>query len=82
MAPLLQTKNITKAYAEPVLKGVSFDLLAGEVHALVGENGAGKSTLCQIIAGIRSPDSGQMLFDGKAYVPLNRREAETNGIRT
>ncbi len=81
MAFLLQTEKLSKAYAEPVLREVDFTLSAGEVHALVGENGAGKSTLCQIIAGIRQPDSGRMLLEGNPYAPGTRKDAEASGIR-
>jgi ribose transport system ATP-binding protein len=81
LAPLLATRGLAKSYASPVLVDVNFDLHAGEIHALVGENGAGKSTLCNIVAGLRSPDQGQMWLDGVPYVPINKRAAEAAGIR-
>ena len=63
------------------LSDVDFELIAGEVHALVGENGAGKSTLTRIIAGLEKADSGQMEFDGKQYQPTGRADSEAHGIR-
>ena len=81
MSVLLETRGLGKSYAGPVLVGVNFDLRPGEIHALVGENGAGKSTLCNIVAGLRIPDSGEMWLDGVSYTPINKRAAEAAGIR-
>ena len=81
MNTLLQTRGLAKSYAAPVLSGVDFDLRAGEVHALVGENGADKSTLCNIVAGLRQADGGEMTLDSKPYRPADKKAAEHQGVR-
>lgn len=79
--PLLRLSDTTKSYAGVhALRAASFELRAGEVHALVGENGAGKSTLVKIITGAVQPDGGGMLLDGSPVGPLTPRGARELGI--
>ncbi len=78
---LLQLSAITKSFgAVRALKGVSFDLQAGEVHALLGENGAGKSTLIKIITGAHQPDGGDIELDGQKVPKLSPSIARKLGI--
>jgi ribose transport system ATP-binding protein len=77
----LTVTNIDKSYAGvQVLHSVSFTVPAGEVVGLIGENGAGKSTISSIIAGVVSPDQGQMTIDGASYTPANPAEAIAQGV--
>ena len=64
-ASVLEVRGIEKVYpGVRALSNVSFDVRAGEVHALMGENGAGKSTLIKIMSGVAQPDKGAILVDG------------------
>ena len=80
-ALLLRLDGIRKAFSGiPALKGVHFDLRAGEVHALAGENGAGKSTFIKIIGGAYSPDAGTIEILGHSHAALTPRQARELGI--
>jgi rhamnose transport system ATP-binding protein len=77
----LELSGITKAFAGVrALRGVSFDLRAGEVHALVGENGAGKSTLIKVITGAHQPDDGEIVVQGQPVETLDPVRARGLGI--
>jgi rhamnose transport system ATP-binding protein len=81
MKYLLQLSAVTKSFgAVRALKGVSFDLQAGEVHALLGENGAGKSTLIKIITGAHQPDGGAIEIQGGRVEKLSPATAHKLGI--
>ncbi len=63
---VIELRGITKSFpGVKALKGVSFDIRPGEVHALCGENGAGKSTLMKVLTGVHKRDDGQILFEGQ-----------------
>src|SRR5476651_2560835 len=80
-APLLQLSSVAKSFgAVRALKGVSFDLQAGEVHALLGENGAGKSTLIKIITGAHQPDGGEIAINGGRVEKLSPASTHKLGI--
>ena len=78
---LLRITNLCKSYSGVhALSGASFELCAGEVHALVGENGAGKSTLISIITGAVAADSGSIELDGKPIAHNSPSLAKSMGI--
>lgn len=79
--PLLELQGVTKAFPGVVaLDGIHFELLPGEVHALVGENGAGKSTLVKIVCGVYQPDAGTLHFGGQPVVVPSPRAAQDLGV--
>jgi ABC-type sugar transport system ATPase subunit len=76
-------RGIVKQFgATRALDGVDFDVLPGEVHALVGENGAGKSTLVRILGGVHQPDRGEIAVDGRPCRFSGPRDAIAAGIVT
>jgi inositol transport system ATP-binding protein len=78
---LLEVRNVSKGFPGVVaLDDVSLQLRCGTVHALIGENGAGKSTLMKIIAGVYTPDAGELRLRGSAVRLSSPRQALQNGI--
>lgn len=78
---LLEMKDITKTFpGVHALDHFSFNLCAGEVHALVGENGAGKSTLMKILYGVYAPDEGEIFIEGQKVAIKSPSEALQLGI--
>ncbi len=79
---LLTVSHLRKSYGGTVaLADASFELKAGETHALMGENGAGKSTVIKILAGAVTPDSGEIRLNGTTVALRAPDEAHRHGLR-
>ncbi len=79
--PVISIRNVGKQFnAVRALNDVSFDVLPGELHAVMGENGAGKSTLMKILSGVYSEYDGELSLRGNAVRFQSTREAEDAGV--
>src|SRR5438094_8090415 len=79
--PAVAASGIVKAFPGVVANDhVDFELLSGEIHALLGENGAGKSTLMNVLAGLYRPDEGEIRIGGEPVTFLSPRDAIAAGI--
>lgn len=77
----LAARNVVKTFpGVRAVDDVSFDVMRGEVHALIGENGAGKSTLMHLVAGVYQPDSGSIELDGRSLTGMNEQATAEAGI--
>ena len=83
VTPVLAARGLVKRYGHVVaINGADFELLPGEILAVIGDNGAGKSSLIKCLSGATIPDEGEIRLDGKPVqfrTPLEAREA---GIET
>ncbi|MBS1906971.1 MAG: sugar ABC transporter ATP-binding protein [Actinobacteria bacterium] len=81
--PVLSAKRLVKTYGHVVgLDGVSLDLYAGEVLAIIGDNGAGKTTLIKCLTGAEIPDEGELSLDGRPVHFRRPQDARDAGIET
>nr|MDP9491582.1 ATP-binding cassette domain-containing protein [Actinomycetota bacterium] len=80
-APVLELRGVTKQFPGVLANDhVDFDLVPGEVHALLGENGAGKSTLMNIVYGLYKPDEGEVRVKGSRVSFSSSKDAIRSGI--
>ncbi len=78
---ILEIRNLNKSFGHTFAnQNVSLSLKKGEIRGFAGENGSGKSTLSSMICGIQQPDSGEMLLNGKQYVPKSPQQANEAGV--
>lgn len=78
---ILELRGVTKTFpGVRALDNVRFDLMAGEIHSIMGENGAGKSTFIKIITGVYTPDEGEMFFSGEKVQIRNTLDSQKLGI--
>ncbi|WP_027135433.1 ATP-binding cassette domain-containing protein [Geminicoccus roseus] len=82
-APLMEMIDIEKQFGSVIaLAGVSFSILPGECHCLLGDNGAGKSTFIKTMSGVHQPSAGRMLVAGREVHFDSPRDAMAAGIAT
>ena len=81
--PAVSVRGVHKSYGHVrALRGASFDAYPGQVTALVGDNGAGKSTMTKVLAGVITPDEGEIRVDGELVHFVDPLDAKRHGIET
>lgn len=74
LRPLIRLQNVHKAFGAPVLEGLSVDVPASCIYALIGPGAAGKSVLLKIVAGLIEPEQGQVFVDGEDITAMTDLE--------
>nr|WP_314258576.1 ATP-binding cassette domain-containing protein [uncultured Devosia sp.] len=83
MEPVLKARNVNKRYGRvTALDNCDFDLLPGEILAVIGDNGAGKSSLIKALSGALKPDSGDIFLDGQPVAFSSPMDARKAGVET
>ena len=83
VVPVLEAKGLVKRYGHvTAMDGCDFELLPGEILAVIGDNGAGKSTLIKCLSGAMVPDAGEILIEGRPIVFRRPQDARAAGIET
>ncbi|GAB2467225.1 ATP-binding cassette domain-containing protein [Xylanimonas ulmi] len=83
VTPVLSATGLTKRYGSVVaMQDADFELLPGEVLAVIGDNGAGKSTLIKALSGVLIPDAGQIRVGSTPVTFRSARDAQSHGIET
>ena len=82
---MLQIKNLSFAVSDEgsgkeIIKDISLEIPDGKLYVITGPNGGGKSTLAKLIAGIETPTSGQIIFNGEDITGMNVTERANKGI--
>ena len=78
---LLELKNVTMRFGGvSALDGVDFHVNKGEICALIGPNGAGKTTVFNVVTGVYTPTSGDILFKGESLIGKKRQNITRGGI--
>ena len=73
--PLIKIENVIKCFGSNcVLNGVTLNIYRGQITSIIGQSGMGKSVLLKHIIGLLTPDSGQVLFEGKPLVAMKKDE--------
>ncbi|HEY5836736.1 ATP-binding cassette domain-containing protein [Streptomyces sp.] len=81
--PVLQARGLVKRYGHvTAIDGADFDLLPGEVLAIIGDNGAGKSSLVKALTGALTPDEGEIRLNGEPIRFNGPQDAQAHGIET
>lgn len=81
--PVMEARGLIKRYGQvTAMDGVDFEVMPGEILAVIGDNGAGKSTLIKALSGAIIPDEGELFLDGKRVKFHNPIDARRQGIET